>query len=1241
MSFFHSFYRKSLKYVNYSLNNTLNFTKVMNKGIPETIYSTMYGKATKLYFNHHIMSKRRNVMKAVKRLLSILLCTLMVFGVEIIGFEGFKELLIQAKASSTKYNVGDTIDYGTYPQTEVKDQSLIDTLNSIESQWISYSYYSGTGTMYNGQMNESDFMKYRDVFFNNKKYRGVMFTCYRPIDTGFKLEYTNTVDQYKNGYNKINTVYWFEYEPIKWRILSSSNGLIMTENIIDSQPYNNFVIGETQDLGIFSNKEKTWYANDYYHSSIRQWLISDFYNASFTFTQKNNIKLTNLNNNAYSSTILSNYSFAQSNDKVFLLSYFDVNNTEYGFPNSLSASRTRSTEGTDYAKCQGLWVSLNKTSRWSLRTPGSYCDYQCDVDDWGAVKHDSGHLFRASSTREGIRPAMCLSELKSDTTIEISQGNTDNGFKFDKDVYSLQKGDTLNLTPDFCLPKEEAKEFIWHTSDPNVVKVDSNEKYSGIVTAHNPGQALITVYSARFGYSESVIVAVEKKSLIICEGERNGDETKYYVSLVDVDNISKSGVKGIKIDKLSATNEELSNITVAVTDSSIVSIKSIKKENGCLAITMKDKGTGFTYVSVTYNPTGEVKYFPVFSPIKNNLTLGIDEIPEKQIKNRGKYNFTEQGIIVYDFISKDLTDGGKEISFNAYNKSCSIGSVDVHAANGDIIKSIMISNYKGDNPVSLSDNISKLWKLVKAVVNLDINDDTLWSNKTAIKTTLPKGGYLSITNDISASTSCFVYNTVSIAVEAVGKTIAGFSNLNSNQKEEVTESIAQKVTEKILSALKMDSKSKIVSNLMKKLSSNMLKSADKFDSEDFFSVFYELCQNLEINFIDLLFPALKDFLIDLTTDLLLSHIGLYGGLVKGLYKISGWMSFMSFIDDIKGYSGSGSTFIYNIQTGNRRVSNGIIYDGEIGDKTIFRTFEMVNGDLFEELAAENDRVKLYDICLVRNNELIQPTSTVKIYIPIPSNWNHDNLTIYHIEKSGNKSKVTNTKIEGDYLVFETNHFSCYAIIEESQPGAPNYTLILDKTELQIESGEKTTVLCSYTYTGEKVNFYIRWETADVLVANGTWGTWNEGVIPLTINAKDPGNTTITVKLINKATDELLASKTINVIVTQSGYILTYNANGGTGVPSAQSTSTGSITLSTVKPIRSGYDFNGWAKSSAAVKADYQPGDTITITGNTTLYAVWSAKVQSDSQPSLFVRILSIIFFPITLLVTLFGLIFSL
>ena len=81
------------------------------------------------------------------------------------------------------------------------------------------------------------------------------------------------------------------------------------------------------------------------------------------------------------------------------------------------------------------------------------------------------------------------------------------------------------------------------------------------------------------------------------------------------------------------------------------------------------------------------------------------------------------------------------------------------------------------------------------------------------------------------------------------------------------------------------------------------------------------------------------------------------------------------------------------------------------------------------------------------------------------------------------------------------------------------------------------------------------------------------------------------------------------IYVSQRYTIAYNANGGSNAPGSQDKAHGtSVTLSSTKPTRSGYEFLGWSTSSNATSATYDPGDTFSNEGNTTLYAVWEKQV---------------------------------
>ena len=86
---------------------------------------------------------------------------------------------------------------------------------------------------------------------------------------------------------------------------------------------------------------------------------------------------------------------------------------------------------------------------------------------------------------------------------------------------------------------------------------------------------------------------------------------------------------------------------------------------------------------------------------------------------------------------------------------------------------------------------------------------------------------------------------------------------------------------------------------------------------------------------------------------------------------------------------------------------------------------------------------------------------------------------------------------------------------------------------------------------------------------------------------------------------------INVPAKPS-YRVSYNANGGSGAPGAQTRWWGEkLTLSNTRPTRTGHNFQGWATSANGGVA-YQPGGQYGKDSNVTLYAVWKAQTHTVS-----------------------------
>lgn len=83
------------------------------------------------------------------------------------------------------------------------------------------------------------------------------------------------------------------------------------------------------------------------------------------------------------------------------------------------------------------------------------------------------------------------------------------------------------------------------------------------------------------------------------------------------------------------------------------------------------------------------------------------------------------------------------------------------------------------------------------------------------------------------------------------------------------------------------------------------------------------------------------------------------------------------------------------------------------------------------------------------------------------------------------------------------------------------------------------------------------------------------------------------------------------VYSPESYTVRYDANGGTGAPASQSKTYGvPLTLSDEKPVRSYYEFLGWAKSPDALSPEYMPGSSYNENEEVTLYAVWKSTLET-------------------------------
>ncbi len=278
---------------------------------------------------------------------------------------------------------GDFILLGSYPQSRVTDDGIVAALNCLTGKlptngdngiWTSYKYYIFDD-------NDVDFMWYVDIERDDGKYRGVYFVDYRPNNT---MNMSNENWQERNGYIS-ERAYWFKYEPIVWKILEEKGNKVwlIADKCIDSQAYRNIV-----------------WENSYVKSSIRKWLNEEFMNFAFNEGEKSMISQEIVVNIMEDVDVCDgDKPGSDTLDYIHLLSYDEAVDK--------IAQGQRKGVATDYAKCQGIYVSQsNGKSVWWLRTP------YYSIESWAQVVgvHDTCDFATSEidGTDIGIRPALWL-----------------------------------------------------------------------------------------------------------------------------------------------------------------------------------------------------------------------------------------------------------------------------------------------------------------------------------------------------------------------------------------------------------------------------------------------------------------------------------------------------------------------------------------------------------------------------------------------------------------------------------------------------------------------------------------------------------------------------------------------------------------------------------------------------------------------------------------------------------------
>lgn len=324
-----------------------------------------------------------------------------------------------AATAEVGYEAGDVLTLGTYPQTHITDEALIEDLNTAaaDSEWQTLPY---------AQSGSLELVKYSDVKYEDTMYRRIRIL--RSLSGAAA----------RNGYNN-GVVYWFRFEPINWILLDADSGFAISEMVLDTEPFT--YPGYNNNGTYYTDSSCAYFMNNYAQSDIRTWLNDTFLSTAFPTEEAGVLSSHTSDNSIVPDEACEPYICEDTTDYVSLLS---LEETSY-----LSGDEGAVRNATDYAlalNCDN-YGETERSQYWFLRTPGPLSKNNCYISPYGTY----GTGIDTDSPDVGIVPTVYIS-LSDYTTLNeeedsfpVYDGFT---FSFHEGILTVSGSGVLPSAPD-------------------------------------------------------------------------------------------------------------------------------------------------------------------------------------------------------------------------------------------------------------------------------------------------------------------------------------------------------------------------------------------------------------------------------------------------------------------------------------------------------------------------------------------------------------------------------------------------------------------------------------------------------------------------------------------------------------------------------------------------------------------------------------------------------------------------
>ena len=522
-------------------------------------------------------------------------------------------------------------------------------------------------------------------------------------------------------------------------------------------------------------------------------------------------------------------------------------------------------------------------------------------------------------------------------------------------------------------------------------------------------------------------------------------------------------------------------VSFAISDPTVISVKINGNAYGSIydRYTFEVTGlkAGSTNVVVTDSDTGTYEIFTVnvYEPYTQRYNYYVEKwngfYPDGLLNNKLKtYIYNMNGLYVNNY---QWTKAGDKyhISFDVYNHRSHIGSVDVFDENGEWYDSYEIKKFK-ENPTNVAEWAEDVYFMVNDAVNkkwFTYEQDNV-SEHTHLQIEVPVGGYFTISNNCIESIGVFFFNYSEILFEATKMIIEESVEIKADKfskalkkkilddtglKKKFVKIFGETVSEIAGETLKD------VAGVVKKTPGKILEDIVKTQIKDGFVQSTNLIEEI-LNEIKFDWKSVWKDTANIAQSGLEFITGSVGKTIDLMFSFADIANMSVQIFDMSTSMNAPFVTVHTLHNG-EYVDKGVRVEdnGKIDSEAVLQVFKISNKDSID-VELEKEEYELYNICFVKDDKTVQPNGKVEVSVPITGNLKPGTCKIYRQEDDGSWTILDAYEKDG-FLVFETDHFSLYAIVGEKQtisiatkPNKTTYLVndVLDSTGLNLKVGNE-------------------------------------------------------------------------------------------------------------------------------------------------------------------------------------------